>query len=135
MPTAATTSTQPLIAALKMQMGYSNQRQVTLSKNVANADTPGYKAMDVKPLNFDAVLHGNLSLTVTSPLHSAGRKKQEHFKTMKDPDTPDTTPTGNNVVLPDQMLKMAGNSAEFQAATALYKKIFMLIKTAAGRSS
>jgi len=42
-------------------------------------------------------------------------------------------PTGNGVSLEDEMMKVAGNQMDFQAATALYTRGLGLIKTALGR--
>ena len=41
---------------LRERMTWLNQRQDVLSQNVANADTPGYVARDLKPLDFDDML-------------------------------------------------------------------------------
>ena len=38
---------------LRERMTWLNQRQDTLSQNVANADTPRYVARDLKPLDFE----------------------------------------------------------------------------------
>ena len=42
-------------------------------------------------------------------------------------------PTGNAVSLEDEMLKVASNAMDFQAATALYTRGLGLIKTALGK--
>src|SRR4051812_43430497 len=62
--------------AMKAQMDYANQRQIVLSKNVANADTPYYKAEDLKPFDAKKMMRRHvLRMTVTSPSHMAGEKK------------------------------------------------------------
>ena len=38
---------------LRERMSWLNARQDVLSQNVANADTPGYTARDLKPLDFE----------------------------------------------------------------------------------
>jgi flagellar basal-body rod protein FlgB len=38
----------PIFGALKSRMQFHNARQVVLAENVANAETPGYEARDVK---------------------------------------------------------------------------------------
>ena len=60
---------------LRERMTWLNQRQDLLSQNVANADTPGYVARDLKPLEFrrpagrdDAAASGG-GMTVTDPRH------------------------------------------------------------------
>jgi flagellar basal-body rod protein FlgB len=42
-------------------------------------------------------------------------------------------PTGNAVNLEDEMLKVAANQMDYQAATALYARGLGLIKTALGK--
>lgn len=43
------------------------QRQSVISSNVANANTPGYKAKDIE--SFDDVMRKSVSMTVTDPQH------------------------------------------------------------------
>ncbi len=38
----------PLVDALKARMSWHNARQRVLAENVANADTPGFRPMDLK---------------------------------------------------------------------------------------
>jgi len=42
-------------------------------------------------------------------------------------------PTGNAVSLEDEMMKVASNQMDYQAATALYTRGLGLIKTAIGK--
>jgi len=46
----------PLLTMLRERMTWLNQRQDTLSQNVANADTPRYVARDLKDLEFDRLV-------------------------------------------------------------------------------
>ena len=39
----------PILSMLKGRMGYLTERQRVIAENVANADTPGYMARDLKP--------------------------------------------------------------------------------------
>ena len=66
----------PLLSMLKERMGWLNQRQNLLSQNVANADTPGYTARDLKPVDFEQALRNanssnnfSNSLMITNPRH------------------------------------------------------------------
>ena len=43
------------------------------------------------------------------------------------------TPTGNGVSLEDEMMKVAANQMDFQAATTLYTRGLGLIRTAIGK--
>jgi flagellar basal-body rod protein FlgB len=42
-------------------------------------------------------------------------------------------PTGNAVNLEEEMMKIAGNQMDYQAATALYTRSLNLLKTAVGK--
>ena len=42
----------PLLAMLRDRMAWLNQRQDVLTQNVANVDTPGFVARDLKPFDF-----------------------------------------------------------------------------------
>jgi len=42
-------------------------------------------------------------------------------------------PTGNAVSLEDEMMKVAANQMDYQAATALYTRSLALLKTAMGK--
>ena len=44
----------PLFAMLKGRLGYLSDRQRVIAENVANANTPGYQARDLKPFSFQA---------------------------------------------------------------------------------
>ena len=52
---------------------------------------------------------------------------------IKKPDF-ETSPTGNSVVLEDQMIKVAETQMDYQTVTGLYSKSLGLIKIALGRS-
>ena len=42
----------PLVGMLKTRMRWLESRQKILSENVANAETPGYRERDLRPLDF-----------------------------------------------------------------------------------
>ena len=44
-------------------------------------------------------------------------------------------PSGNSVVMEDQMMKVASNNADYQLATNIYRKMTGLFRTALGRGS
>ncbi len=78
------------------------QRQSVISSNVANANTPGYKAKDLA--SFDDVMQKSLSMTVTDPQHlPSGIKtfRQEENGTRD----ADVLASGNDVNLEQEFLK------------------------------
>ncbi len=125
----------PLIATLKTRMAWLNQRQDVLSQNVANADTPGYVARDLKAQDFTEALRGATggnSLTLTDPRHiSLTPGGTAHFEDVAAPDQ-EANPNGNAVSLEEEMIKVSDTQAQFQAATNLYAKALTMMKTAIG---
>ena len=46
----------PLLGMLRERMSWLTARQDTLAQNVANADSPGYLARDLKPISFEDMM-------------------------------------------------------------------------------
>lgn len=124
----------PLFAMLKHRMYWLEERQRVLAENVANADTPGFRGRDLKQLDFHEALKATttVALATTAPGHIAGGSASGRFA-VDGRGGFETTPRGNAVVLEDEMLKVAQNQMDHQAATALYSRGLGLIKTAIGR--
>jgi flagellar basal-body rod protein FlgB len=126
----------PLLAMLRERMTWLHQRQDVLSENVANADTPGFVAKDLKPLDFEDALSqtGNgASLVTTNTRHIA--ITPSHVSKFEDREAPDqeSSPNGNSVALEAEMVKVSDTQAQFQAAANLYAKTMSLMKTAIGQ--
>ncbi|MBU6296833.1 MAG: flagellar basal body rod protein FlgB [Alphaproteobacteria bacterium] len=130
----------PLFSMLKERMAWLDQRQTVLSQNVANADTPGYTARDLKPVDFAQALK-----SVTAPNQFSGALMTDNPRHIAvtptnqmgfaDIDTPDvaSNPSGNSVSLEQEMIKVADTQAQFQAASNLYAKAISMMKTAIGK--
>lgn len=124
-----------LIAAMKRRMGYIGERQSVLAKNIANANTPHYKSVDLQTVDFNKQVQrhtGNLPLAVTHPGHIAPRRLRgsTHYATVTKKDDFLTTPNGNNVSLEEELMKMDKNAADYRATTSLYQKMTTLFTTA-----
>src|SRR5271154_1564687 len=50
------------------RMRYLTERQTLIARNIANADTPGYKAQDLAPFTPPASVSGTGAATGSSPL-------------------------------------------------------------------
>lgn len=127
----------PLMQVIQGKMGYMSQRHATLAQNVANADTPGYRARDVAAPDFRrqvAQATSQLPMARTKPGHlqpmtgSKGIYKEYERKL-----TSETNPNANNVAIEEEMQKLSINQAEYQQATALYRKTVAMFNTAVGR--
>jgi flagellar basal-body rod protein FlgB len=127
----------PLLGALRDRMSWLNARQTLLSQNVANADTPGYAARDLKPVDFESEL-GNQTASVFSglrttdarhiPVSVSGPSQSEDGTVTQT----ETTETGNSVSLEEEMIKVADTQAQYQTAANLYSKAVGMMRTAIG---
>ena len=129
-----------LMSALKTRMQWHQARQRVLAENVANADTPSFKAKDLKqpelPVTGDRFAGRArapaVSLAVTSTGHLAGRGGQGGFGSVDKPNF-EVTPSGNAVDLEEQMTKSAENQLDYQTVATLYQQSLGLLRTALGR--
>ena len=125
---------------LRTRLDWSQQRQRVLAENVANADTPNYRARDLAPLKFEPpgqVASGVMpvSLAQTEAGHIAGAGDGgSPFRSETDTTTRCGRPATRSS-LEDEMMKVAANQMDYQAVTALYTRSLNLLKTALGKST
>ena len=118
-----------LVEALRQQMTKSVARQVAAAGNLANVDTPNYKA--VEPTFADA-LKGQLAMKATKPGH-INPASPVPGQVREIPDAV-ARRDGNTVELDRELLTMQRASGDFtQAQTALAAK-FTLVRYAISES-
>jgi flagellar basal-body rod protein FlgB len=124
----------PLFSMLRTRMQWHQERQRLLSENVANSDTPNFRPRDLAPLSFDRMTSvASIGLSRTESGHiSSSDSSSSGFATSRT-GTYEVRPTGNAVNLEDEMIKVAANQMDYQAATTLYTRSLNLIKTAIGK--
>ncbi len=126
---------------MQTNMEYLGAKQDVLAQNVSNANTPGYKAKGLKPLDFKAILNnssaaGHVKLQTSSANHIAiSSGASGMFEEASHGAGFETSPTGNEVVLEEEMIKVAKNSAEYQQTTNIYRKMLQMIKTSLGENA
>lgn len=124
----------PLMNMLSGQMRYLTQRQGVLAQNIAQIDTPGYRTQDLAKPDFNAMAgasSGRLAMTTTSPKH-LGAAAGGAISAQEVRETFETTPTGNNVGLEDEMAKISQTGADYQMASSMFKKFTQLYRSALG---
>lgn len=127
----------PLFSLINKRLSWLSQRQDVLAKNIANADTPGYKARDISEASFADMVKGvdaRLQMVATSPHHIGGASGPDHVTPTVERDA-QTTLNGNSVDLESELLKVSKTGVDYQFAINLYKKQIGFIKTALGRPS
>lgn len=129
----------PILSMLRSRMSWAQERQKVLAQNVANADTPNYRGRDLVPLKFkDSVAVASqpvapVVLAATEPGHIGGSSLGDASQYGTTKGGYEIQPTGNSVSLEDEMMKVASNQMEYQAATALYTRSLDLLKVALGK--
>jgi flagellar basal-body rod protein FlgB len=134
----------PLFSMISQRIGWLSERQKVLAENVANADTPNYKARDLKPLDFASMASAAGAGSGGGARLTPVATDQRHFETRsgggpKNAATKDSkaesTLSGNTVSLQSEMMKVAETAMDYQLITNLYRKQIGLIKAVIGRSA
>lgn len=124
----------PLMVGVKKRMAWLIRRQEVLAQNIANADTPGYKARDLRPFNFaDIVKRQSMQINMdrTHPDHQEGpRHRVSDFAEHKERRPYETAPAGNAVILEEQMGKINESQIQYKMMSELYKKHLAMFRLA-----
>jgi len=129
----------PILSMLRSRLQWSQERQRVLAENVANSDTPNFKPRDLTPPVFGdptrvaASSVANVVMATTEPSHIAGALSGVSPFRSSQTGSYDVHPTGNAVNLEEEMMKVAANNMDYQAATALYTRSLNLFKVALGK--
>lgn len=135
----------PLMNMLTQSMRYNAQRQGVLAHNIANADTPAYRAMDLNKPDFENMAMGAASgksaefraageLRMTNSKHLGGTLAgASGFRAQEIRDAHEITPVGNNVVLEQEMAKVSDTGAQYSISSSLMKKFTTLYRGAIGQ--
>jgi len=114
-------------------MSHAGTRQTVIAQNIANADTPGYRARDV--LSFKEQFQGDDTMpsvraTRASHLHGTTSLYQAEIFTT---DENIQNPNGNSVSLEVEMMKAVDVQREHERAVAIYKSSLGILRSALGR--
>lgn len=123
----------PLINMLKTRMHWHHERQNVLAENVANADTPGFRARDLRALTFPP--NDRVDAARTDPAHLASFEASSVAGNPARAGSFETVPSGNSVVLEDEMIKIGQNQSDYQAVASLYQQSLALIRSAIGKKA
>ncbi|MEM1064971.1 MAG: flagellar basal body protein [Pseudomonadota bacterium] len=112
------------------RMSWLANTQRVVAENVANADTPGFKARTTE--EFDKMLADGVQapLKVSHPGHIRGAEASS-VGVEEDPDAWSSSPNGNTVSLEQQSIKANEINENYQLAASLYRKGHELVRLAA----
>jgi flagellar basal-body rod protein FlgB len=120
-----------LLGLITNKLSYLNQAEEVRAENIANASTPGYRALDVKPFTFnDALKQASSTMYATDPRHiipasmSGANAQTVAIKSY------DTSPDKNAVDTEQEALKSSQLNTEYQLMTSIYKKFTGMMRIA-----
>jgi flagellar basal-body rod protein FlgB len=129
----------PLFSMMSQRLAWLGKRQEVLAQNVANADTPGFHARDLKEQTFRDLLGasgaGDVAMARTRANHIAPAGEANGNRAFKavDPKDADVSLSGNSVDVEDQMMKVSKTAMDHQLTINLYRKHIAMMKAALGR--
>lgn len=124
----------PLINILQRKMSWLNDRQSVLSRNIANASTPGYVPNDLNTKEFGSAVAGAMreGMTTTNKIHLPGNPSVTgSFRAISAPDS-QASPDGNAVVIEEQLMKVSEMQMAYAEAAGLYRKTTAMWRAALG---
>ena len=113
------------------RMEWLTERQKVVAENVANADTPRFKARDIEAFSEMVEDTRTSAATKTHPGHLGGGDTKTTYGVELDEAPWAESPDGNTVVLEQQALKSAEIADTYGLVTQLYRKGQDLITLAA----
>ena len=122
-----------LFKRLHDKMSWLTSRQSLIAQNVANVDTPGYVARDLKALTFKQ------SLALAEPAGGVGRRPgfiptgaqaNGRLRTQDFAVGQEASISGNSVDLEHELKKSADTALDYQQMTHLYRKHLEMFRMA-----
>lgn len=105
-------------------------RQSTIATNVANVNTPGFKARDVEPFNkvLDAM---PVRLATTSPAHLQLSPAETDTRATAKKDSWEVVHSGNSVSLEQEMIKGSDVNRDYSMNSAIVRSFNRMVLTSA----
>jgi len=117
-----------IISEVAERMNYRTYRQEVISSNIANMDTPGYKA---KETLFESELDSRLKLTTTNQQHLKKSPSEDLYRTVDDPFSRIGNDS-NTVDIDREMMKLNQNQLLYTASADIIAAKLDQLKTTIG---
>jgi len=120
-----------IFRGLMGKMAFTDHKATVIAQNVANADTPGYRAKMLKDPDFASVMAlagpktgETLRMQATNDGHVGGIKGRPYTdpRASLQRTVYEAAPNDNAVVLEEQMFMAAKNAADQQMAANLFRR-------------
>jgi flagellar basal-body rod protein FlgB len=104
-------------------------RQTAIAGNVANANTPGYRAVDIQP--FAAVLDSSpIEMAATNGAHLSSRQSQVGALRAIEVEPLEETLSGNTVNLEQQMINLGDVNRDYSMGANIRRAFHQLLLSA-----
>ncbi|MEM1160141.1 MAG: FlgB family protein [Pseudomonadota bacterium] len=123
----------PLFQVASSMARHASARHQVIAENVANADTPGFRARDVKA--FSEYVNEPFTPRATRPGHVGGSpilRAANQTEVFLD-ETVDESGNDNSVSLESEMVKSVQSQGQHALAMAIYRKASDLMRISLGR--
>ena len=119
-----------LFEVASRQAEWLSVRQATIAGNIANANTPNFKARDVEPFS-EALTITRLTMTGTRPGHMQSSGAEFRSAEIQESMSWETTHSGNSVSLEQEMMKAGEITRDFTLANSIVKSFHRMLLAAA----
>lgn len=111
---------------------HAGARQATIAQNIAHADTPGYKARDLRSF-AEMIAPDRRDLRATRDQHMNGSTRGQVSLASIERGEKGTNPNGNTVTLEQEMLHAVDAKRQHDRALAIYKSSLTILRSTIGR--
>lgn len=120
------TSPVYLLDLASRQAQWLSARQTTISGNIANANTPGYRAKDIEPF-VDVLDKTKLTMVATSNGHIGFDASRPEAMKIRKADTWDTVYSRNSVSLEQELIKAGEIDRQHSLNTSIVKSFHRML--------
>lgn len=110
---------------------HAGARQTQISKNIANADVPGYRAREVVDFADTYQSHPGSEQRTTRARHMAAQTSATSYRTYDLGG--EASPNGNTVSLEAEMVRAAEAKSAHETALTVYRSSLDILRTSIGR--
>ena len=111
---------------------HAGQRQAVIATNIANADTPGYRARDIASFSDSYRAAGPNAMRASRPGHLHGAPDGADLVSFTI-DSNDSSPNGNSVSIEAELLKGVEVQRQHEKAIAIYRSGLNILRSSLGR--
>lgn len=123
----------PIFQTASALAGYATTRQSAISQNMANADTPGYRAQDLPEFSETFKDYGpSLEMRTTREKHFSAIENRFSTNLREVVRPGNAAPNGNSVSMETEMMTAAENKISHDMALTVYRSSLTLLRTALG---